>query len=106
MILFVEFVLALIIDYICVVPITASIGWPVIYGILAKNPYGALIMVLATVAMVFKHLENLKRIKQGTELHFSYLWHKEAEKERILENVRKIDETQVNTIWREKHRKS
>ena len=106
LILFVEFVLALIIDYICIVPITASIGWPIIYGIIAGNLYGALIMLLATAAMMYKHLENIKRIKQGTELHFSYLWHKEAEKERILENVRKIDETQVNTIWREKHHRS
>ncbi len=103
LILFVEFILALIIDYICIVPITASIGWPVLYGILSSNYLGAIIMVLATIAMICKHFENLKRIKQGTELHFSYLWRKEAEKERILKNVKKIDETQVNTIWREKH---
>ena len=105
LILFIEFILALVIDYICIVPITASIGWPILYGILTEYYYGALVMLIATLAMVLKHLENLKRIRQGTELHFSYLWHKEAEKERILENVKKIDETQVHTIWREKHKK-
>ena len=33
-----------------------------------------------------KHMENLKRIRKGTEVHFSYLWNKEAEIARIKEN--------------------
>ena len=102
--LFIELVLAIVIDYICVVPITASIAYPAVYGLMTANLAGALIILVATAAMLWKHLENLKRIRQGTELHFSYLWskNKEHEKTRIIENVRKIDETQVNTIWREK----
>ena len=102
--LFIELVLAIVIDYICVVPITASIAYPAVYGVMSGNVVGALIILVATAVMLLKHLENLKRIKQGTELHFSYLWsrNKETEKARIIENVRKIDETQVGTIWREK----
>ncbi|MBO7353558.1 MAG: glycerol-3-phosphate acyltransferase [Lachnospiraceae bacterium] len=102
--LFIELVLAIVIDYICVVPITASIAYPAVYGVMSGNVVGALIILAATAVMLLKHLENLKRIKQGTELHFSYLWsrNKETEKARIIENVRKIDETQVGTIWREK----
>ena len=103
--LLLELVLAIVIDYLCVVPITASIAYPAVYGVMTGNVVGALIIVVATVAMVLKHMENLKRIKQGTELHFSYLWskNKESEKARILENVKKIDESQVGTIWREKN---
>jgi glycerol-3-phosphate acyltransferase PlsY len=102
--LFIELVLAIVIDYICVVPITASVAYPAVYGIMSGNALGAVIILVATAVMLLKHLENLKRIKQGTELHFSYLWsrNKETEKARIIENVRKIDETQVGTIWREK----
>ena len=103
--LFIELVLAIVIDYICVVPITASVAYPAVYGLMTGNLVGALIILVATAAMIYKHLENLKRIRQGTELHFSYLWsrNKDHEKARILENVRKIDETQVGTIWREKN---
>ncbi len=101
--LLLELVLAIVIDYLCVVPITASIAYPAVYGLMSGNLVGALIILVATAAMVIKHLENLKRIRQGTELHFSYLWRKdkESEKARILENVKKIDETQVGTIWRD-----
>ncbi len=101
--LLLELVLAIVIDYLCVVPITASIAYPAVYGLMSGNLVGALIILAATAAMVIKHLENLKRIRQGTELHFSYLWRKdkESEKARILENVKKIDETQVGTIWRD-----
>ena len=101
--LFIELVLAILTDYICVVPITASIAFPAVYGIMTANLVGALILLVATAVMLIKHLENLKRIRQGTELHFSYLWgkNKDSEKERILKNVKKIDETQVGTIWRD-----
>ena len=70
---------------------------------MTANLVGALILLVATAVMLIKHLENLKRIRQGTELHFSYLWgkNKDSEKERILKNVKKIDETQVGTIWRD-----
>ena len=100
-ILAVEIVLVLIADFICVAPITASVGYPVIYGVLSHNVVSACILLIATAAMLYKHMENLHRIKQGTELHFSYLWHKDAEKERIKANVGRIDESQVSTVWRD-----
>lgn len=98
----VELVLALLLDYICVVPITASIAFPITYAIIESYVIGWLILLPVTVAMLFKHMENLKRISQGTELHFSYLWKKNEEKERINENIRKIDESKIETVWREK----
>lgn len=78
--------LALITDYICFVPITAAIALPVIYGIMEKDGLGAAILSIVAVVVFIKHLENLKRIRNGTELHLSYLWHPQAEVERIKEN--------------------
>lgn len=97
--LIVELVLLLIVNYLCVVPITASIAYPIIYGILESSIIGALILLPVSACMFCKHIENLRRISQGTELHFSYMWHKEEETERITENIRKIDESEVDTLW-------
>lgn len=102
----IELVLALLIDYICVVPLTASVVFPVTYSIMESYPVGALIFLPVTVAMVYKHYENLKRIGQGTELHLSYLWKKDEEKERISENIRRIDESRLDSVWRDNTKKS
>lgn len=97
-----ELLIALIIDYICFVPVTASIAFPVVYGLCEKDIYAAFIFAIPAIVMFIKHTENFRRIRQGTELHLSYIWKKEEEQERITENIRKIDETQVNTVWRNK----
>lgn len=83
----IEFVLALIVDYICVVPITASVAFPVVYYLRGGNIYGALLLGTAAVAMLYRHRENLARIKAGKEAHFSYLWKSDKEKERIKANI-------------------
>ncbi len=46
----------------------------------------ALIFFGVAVVILLKHMENLKRIKEGTEIRFSFLWNKEEELERIKEN--------------------
>lgn len=102
----IELVLVLLIDYICVVPITASVAFPITYAIIESNPIGGLIFLPVIVAMVYKHFENLKRIGQGTELHLSYLWNKEEEKERINANIREIDESKLDSVWRSNTKKS
>ena len=98
----IELLLAFIVNYICVVPITASVAFPVIYGVLENNAYGALVLAIATAAMLYKHMENLHRISQGTELRFSYIWHKDEEKNRVSENITKIDDSALERVWREK----
>lgn len=75
--------IALITDYICFVPLIASIAFPVIFSIMTKDVGSSLILVIITVIMWYRHIENLKRIKNGTEMHLSYLWHKNEELERI-----------------------
>lgn len=98
----VEIVLCLWTDYICVVPITASILIPVFYGLFgtkgvapwllhAKNGWlGAGILFIATAAILYRHIQNIHRITYGGEMHFSFMWSKdkEGDKARVQENTR------------------
>lgn len=81
--LLLEVVLVLVTNYICFVPMTAVILFPVIYGVMERDLIGALILCVLIPVVFYKHKENLKRIKNGTELRFSYLWNKEKEIERL-----------------------
>lgn len=78
-----ELILALIVDYICVVPITASILFPMIYLAATKSIGGALLFSLIAAVILAKHVENLRRIRNGTEARFSFLWNKEEEIDRL-----------------------
>ncbi|MBQ7475555.1 MAG: glycerol-3-phosphate acyltransferase [Clostridia bacterium] len=73
----------LVSDYICFVPLYASVVFPVVYGVMSRNPAGAAVLLLITALIFFRHVENFRRIREGTELHFSYLWKKDSEMERI-----------------------
>ena len=97
-----EILLCLWVDYICIVPITASILIPVLYGLFgtkgvapwllhAKNGWAGIgILLVSTAAILYRHIQNIHRISYGGELHFSYMWShdKETEKNRVLENTR------------------
>ena len=72
-----EIIVAIVTDYICFVPLTASAVFPIVYGIMRQNARGALIISLILPLMIYKHKENLKRIKQKTEMPFSFLWNKD-----------------------------
>ena len=72
-----EIVVAVVTDYICFVPLTASVIFPMVYGIMRRDVWGALIVALILPLMLYKHRENLKRIKQKSEMPFSFLWNKE-----------------------------
>lgn len=79
----VEIVIVLASDYLCIVPMTASLAFPIVYGIMAKNLWGSLILLIMTAIIFYKHKINLQRIKNGTEMHFSFLWNKNKEIERL-----------------------
>ena len=81
--LVIEVVLVLIIDYLCFMPITASVAFPIIYGIMRSDLIGALIIGVSTVVILIKNIENITRIKNGCEMHLSYLWNKDKETERM-----------------------
>jgi glycerol-3-phosphate acyltransferase PlsY len=78
-----ELVLIIITDYICFTAISASIIFPVLHGLITGRVIGALILALAIPAVLYKHMENLRRIKAGTEAHFSLLWHRDKEAQRL-----------------------
>ena len=82
----VELVIVLIVNYLCVVPMSASVAYALIYGALNQDVLGAGFFMVAAVVMLFKHRDNLQRIKNGTEMHFSYLWNKDEEIARIKAN--------------------
>ncbi len=82
----IELLVVLIVNYLCVVPMSASVAYALIYGVTNQDVLGAFIFMVAAVVMFFKHMDNLKRIKNGTEVHFSYLWNKDKEIARIKEN--------------------
>ena len=99
-----EVVLLLLVDYICFVPITASILIPIIYGAFGSAGtgslinanggwWGAAIIAVGTTVVFVKHIENLNRIRLGRELHFSFLWGKNREAE--IERVRKNHENHI-----------
>lgn len=88
----VEVVIALMTDYICSIPLTAAVIFPVCYVALERELWGALTLAVASVVICYRHLENLRRIRQGTELRLSYLWKKEQEIERMKENTGKTEE--------------
>ena len=79
----VEFVLVLVVDYICIVPITASIAFPIIFALRTGSIVGAFVLAIASIVMLLKHVENIRRIMQGKEAHFSFLWNKDKELERL-----------------------
>ena len=88
----IEIVVVLLVDYICVIPITASIVIPVLYAVLGDLNIGWLrragggwtavcVLCIITVVILAKHVHNLRRILHGTELHFSYMWMKDRDAE-------------------------
>jgi glycerol-3-phosphate acyltransferase PlsY len=82
-----ELVVVLLTNYICFVPMSASIIFAIIFGILEKEIIGAALLLATSVVILWKHRTNIKRIKNGTEMHFSYLWNKDKELERIKRNT-------------------
>lgn len=79
----VAIVLAFLCDYIFVISISAPIAFFMLYGLLEQDVYGSLILLIVAVVMLVKHLENIRRVRQGVEVRLSYIWNKEAEEERV-----------------------
>lgn len=87
-----ELVIALATNYICFIPITASVSFPVVYGVMDRDIWGALLLALVGVVVFCKHLVNLRRIRVGREARLSYLWSRDKETARLKENYDDDDE--------------
>lgn len=87
-----EIVLLAITNYICLVPITGSAAFTAIYYASTED-LGVTLFLAAVSAVIFiKHIPNLRRIVDGSELRVSYLWDKEGERKRILEKHPELEE--------------
>ena len=58
----------LITDYLVVGTVTTVVTVPVAMGVLAQSVVLAMIICVATAVIIFKHRENYKRIRNGTEI--------------------------------------
>lgn len=75
--------LAVVINYICVVPMSISVVFAIAYGLTRRSLESFLILMVAAIFINYKHIENIRRIKAGTEARFSLLWNRKAEAERL-----------------------
>ena len=82
-----EVLLALIVNYLCVMPITAAVIFPCVHFAMTRNAIASLILLAVGIVIILTHIENLRRISQGREVHLSYLWKKDSELERVNKNA-------------------
>ena len=98
----IEIVVALVTDYLCLVPITASIFIPLLFGFFGSEGLDLLlfaeggwisvgILYVAMAVILLMNITNIKRMIHGTEMHFSFAWskNKDAEIARIQANEEK-----------------
>ncbi|MCR5357847.1 MAG: glycerol-3-phosphate acyltransferase [Lachnospiraceae bacterium] len=73
-------------NYVCFGPTSVSALFPFAYGYIYRESggvYAMFILLIATIAIIYRHLENFRRIKEGNELKFSFLWNRKAEADRF-----------------------
>ncbi len=75
--------IAFISRYVCFVAPTISLVFPALYYLKTKSIPSSLVLLVAAVPILLKHMENFARIRNGTEARISYLWNKEEELKRI-----------------------
>ena len=75
--------IAVITDYICFAPITMAFIAPITVGVIYSAWILAGILAVAGMAMLYKHGQNLQRIRAGSELRFHFLWRRDDESERF-----------------------
>lgn len=79
----ISLILVLVTDYICFVPTSVALYAPIVYGILTGDHIGWAIFSITGIIMIFKHRNNFVRIMNGTEAHFSFIWRRDEEIERV-----------------------
>lgn len=100
----IEIVLVLVVDYIVVVPITVSVSYPVVFYLRESSIPALGVLLVSTLAMLYKHKGNLVSIKEGREVHFSFLWNRDKELSRIKGNISE-EEYEARQVKSKKKRK-
>ena len=83
--LLISLILVLVTDYICFVPASVAVYAPILYGLFTKDYIGQIIFTVVGLIILSKHIKNFRRIAEGTEAHFSFLWRRESEIERVMQ---------------------
>lgn len=84
--LVVTLLVVLISDYICIAPLMLTVVYPLLRGLMTGSLATALILCIAIPPVWGKHMVNIKRIANGTEVHFSLLWNREEELGRVAQS--------------------
>lgn len=69
-------------NYLCFVAPTISLLFPALYYWRTRFWPAALVLLIPAVPIIWKHAENIRRIREGTEVRMSYLWNKDGELKR------------------------
>lgn len=78
-----EVLLALAVNYICVMALSVSVIFPAVYLWQTGEIIGTLLLAALIPVIFYKHLPNLKRILTGQEARLSWLWNAKAEENRL-----------------------
>jgi len=97
-----EILLVLITQYICIMALSVSVVFPVIYAIQTGDITGTLLLASLVPIVYYKHLPNIRRILEGREARISWLWNAEAEESRLR---KRFDESEWKNIYRKANQK-
>jgi len=100
--LVIEVVLTLIVNYICFMPLSLCVAFPVIYFLQTGETVGAILLASLIPVIVYKHLPNLRRIITGQEARVSWLWNAKKEEERLQQQ---FSEQEWKKIYRKADQK-
>lgn len=78
-----EIILALVTNYICVMALSITLIFPVIYAVQTGDVTGTLLLCTLIPVVYYKHLPNIRRILSGREARLSWLWNAKAEEDRL-----------------------
>lgn len=102
LLLLLEVLLVLVVQYICAMPLSISVIFPIIYGKQTGDLIGAVLLASLIPVIIYKHLPNLRRILTGQEARISWLWNAKKEEERLQ---KKFSEQEWKRIYRKSNQK-
>lgn len=81
-----EVLFVLAAGYICLMALSLSVVFPVVYAIGTGDVIGMCVLAPLIPVVVYRHLPNIRRILQGKEMRVSWLWKAKEEEARVEGN--------------------
>lgn len=91
-----ESAVALLVNYICVMPLLLCLILPAVYGFQTGDFVGFILLCMLIPVVFYKHIPNLQRIAKGQEARLSWLWNAKAEEERLKNHFSVLEWKQLN----------